>query len=197
MRATQHDPVAGWVLAAAAGDARAWDLLVRPIRRAGLVDLPGAPAERRRRRRRLAADLVAPAGEPGPDPRPAAAGRLAGNHMSAGVPGLPAPVAVVHASRGRVSRQAARRSRGADQSILAADQYAILWQAFLRLSEWCQRVLRASWCRCRGRAAVLPAGRGGTQGAGRQSRADSRSLPGASSENYLTTVVSSGGIVIS
>ena len=31
----------------------------------------------------------------------------------------------------------------ADRSVLAADQCATLWQAFLRLSEWCQRVLRA------------------------------------------------------
>jgi len=30
-----------------------------------------------------------------------------------------------------------------DRAILLADQYATLWQAFLRLSEWCQRVLRA------------------------------------------------------
>jgi RNA polymerase sigma factor (sigma-70 family) len=31
----------------------------------------------------------------------------------------------------------------ADGAVLRADQYATLWQAFLRLSEWCQRVLRA------------------------------------------------------
>lgn len=31
----------------------------------------------------------------------------------------------------------------ADQSTLAADQRVTLWQAFLRLGEWCQRVLRA------------------------------------------------------
>src|SRR6266536_2938858 len=34
-------------------------------------------------------------------------------------------------------------SAAADLSILAADQNATLWQAFLQLSEWCQRVLRA------------------------------------------------------
>jgi RNA polymerase sigma factor (sigma-70 family) len=31
----------------------------------------------------------------------------------------------------------------ADRSTLEADQNVTLWQAFLRLSEWCQRVLRA------------------------------------------------------
>jgi DNA-directed RNA polymerase specialized sigma24 family protein len=31
----------------------------------------------------------------------------------------------------------------ADQPLLVADQYAVLWQAFQRLSQWCQRVLRA------------------------------------------------------
>ena len=31
----------------------------------------------------------------------------------------------------------------ADQPVLAADQHATLWQAFLRLSEGCQRLLRA------------------------------------------------------
>jgi hypothetical protein len=31
----------------------------------------------------------------------------------------------------------------ADQPVLTTDQYAVLWQAFHRLSEWCQRVLRA------------------------------------------------------
>ena len=31
----------------------------------------------------------------------------------------------------------------ADEPVLAADQYAALWQAFQRLSEWCQQVLRA------------------------------------------------------
>jgi RNA polymerase sigma factor (sigma-70 family) len=31
----------------------------------------------------------------------------------------------------------------ADQPVLTADQYAALWQGFHRLSDWCQRVLRA------------------------------------------------------
>lgn len=31
----------------------------------------------------------------------------------------------------------------ADEPVLTADQFAILWDAFRRLSEWCQRVLRA------------------------------------------------------
>ncbi len=31
----------------------------------------------------------------------------------------------------------------AEEPVLAAEQYAALWQAFQRLSEWCQRVLRA------------------------------------------------------
>jgi hypothetical protein len=31
----------------------------------------------------------------------------------------------------------------ADQPLLVADQYAVLWEAFHRLSQWCQRVLRA------------------------------------------------------
>lgn len=31
----------------------------------------------------------------------------------------------------------------ADQPVLEAEQFAALWQAFQRLSEWCQRVLRA------------------------------------------------------
>jgi hypothetical protein len=31
----------------------------------------------------------------------------------------------------------------ADQDVLATEQRAILWQAFTRLSDWCQQVLRA------------------------------------------------------
>jgi RNA polymerase sigma factor (sigma-70 family) len=31
----------------------------------------------------------------------------------------------------------------ADEPVLTADQFATLWEAFRRLSEWCQRVLRA------------------------------------------------------
>jgi RNA polymerase sigma factor (sigma-70 family) len=31
----------------------------------------------------------------------------------------------------------------ADEPVLTAEQYAALWEAFQRLSEWCQRVLRA------------------------------------------------------
>jgi RNA polymerase sigma factor (sigma-70 family) len=31
----------------------------------------------------------------------------------------------------------------ADELVLATDQFAALWQAFQRLSQWCQRVLRA------------------------------------------------------
>ena len=34
-------------------------------------------------------------------------------------------------------------SGAADQDVLATEQRAILWQAFTRLSDWCQQVLRA------------------------------------------------------
>jgi RNA polymerase sigma factor (sigma-70 family) len=137
------DPVPGWVRAAAAGDARAWEQLVD--RYAGLVwsicrahrmsDEDAADVAQLTWLRLLEnLDRIR-------DPR-----RLAG---------------WVATTCRRECLASLRRSRSsvtvadehmdwllggvtaADEPVLAAEQYAALWQAFQRLSEWCQRVLRA------------------------------------------------------
>jgi RNA polymerase sigma factor (sigma-70 family) len=137
------DPVPGWLQAAAAGDAQAWDRLVD--RYAGLVwsicrahrmsDDDAADVsqltwmrllenlERIRDPRRLAGWLATTC-------RRECLAFLRRSRFST-------PVADEHMDRLLGGFAAA------DQSILVADQYATLWQAFLRLSEWCQQVLQA------------------------------------------------------
>lgn len=137
------DPVPGWVQDAAAGDAQAWDHLVD--RYAGLV---WSVCRAHRMSAEDAADVTQLTWlrllenldrirEP-----QRLAGWLATTCRRECLAFLrrarPAtPVEEEHLDRllGGVAP--------ADWSILEADQNATLWQAFLRLSEWCQRVLRA------------------------------------------------------
>ena len=137
------DPVPGWVRAAATGDAQAWNRLVE--RYAGLVwsicrahrmsaddaaDISQLTwmrllenLDRIRDPQRLAAWLATTC-------RRECLAFLRRSRSSA-------PVADDYLDRllGGVA--------GADQPVLAADLYAILWQAFLRLTDRCQQVLRA------------------------------------------------------
>jgi RNA polymerase sigma factor (sigma-70 family) len=137
------DPVPGWVKAAAAGDQRAWDLLVD--RFAGLV---WAICREHRLSDSDAADtvqltwlrLLENLGRIR-DPQ-----RLAGwlattcrreclavlRKSKTTIPTADDLLDVVMGGSG-----------AADQPVLATEQRAILWQAFARLSDWCQRVLRA------------------------------------------------------
>jgi RNA polymerase sigma factor (sigma-70 family) len=137
------DPVPGWVRAAAAGDARAWEKIVDRY-----ADLVWSICRAHRMSDADAADTVQLTWlrllqnlERIRDPR-----RLAG---------------WLATTCRRECQDLLRRSRSsvtvedehmdrllggtapADQPVLAAEQYAALWQAFQRLSEWCQRVLRA------------------------------------------------------
>jgi RNA polymerase sigma factor (sigma-70 family) len=137
------DPVPGWVQAAVAGDARAWDRLVD--RYAGLVWSVC-------RAHRLSAEDAADVSQLTwlrllenldriRDPQ-RLAGWLATTCRRECLAFLrrsrPAtPVGDEHLDR------LLGGSAAADRAVLAADQNATLWQAFLRLSEWCQRVLRA------------------------------------------------------
>jgi RNA polymerase sigma factor (sigma-70 family) len=137
------DPVPGWVQAAVAGDARAWDRLVD--RYAGLV---WSVCRAHRLNAEDAADVsqltwlrLLENLDRIRDPQ-RLAGWLATTCRRECLAFLrrsrPAtPVADEHLDR------LLGGSAAADLSILAADQNATLWQAFLRLSEWCQRVLRA------------------------------------------------------
>ena len=137
------DPVPGWVKAAAAGDQEAWDLLVD--RFGGLV---WAICREHRLSDSDAADtvqltwlrLLENLGRIR-DPQ-----RLAGwlattcrreclavlRQAKATVPTADDTLDLVMGGSG-----------AADQSVLATEQRAILWQAFTRLSDWCQQVLRA------------------------------------------------------
>ncbi len=137
------DPVPGWVQAAAAGDAQAWERLVD--RYAGLV---WSVCRAHRLNAEDAADvsqltwlrLLENLGRIRDPQR--LAGWLATTCRRECLAFLrrsrPAtPVADEHLDR------LLGGSAAADLSILAADQNATLWQAFLQLSEWCQRVLRA------------------------------------------------------
>jgi RNA polymerase sigma factor (sigma-70 family) len=137
------DPVPGWLRAAAGGDARAWDLLVD--RYAGLVWSIC-------RAHRLSAEDAADVSQLTwlrllenldrvRDPR-----RLAGwlattcrRECLAFLRRSQSSTPVEEALLDRLLGGAA----AADQAIVTADQHATLWQAFLRLSEWCQQVLRA------------------------------------------------------
>lgn len=137
------DPVPGWVQAAAAGDAQAWDRLVD--RYAGLVWSVC-------RAHRMSADNAA-------DVSQLTWLRLLENLDRIRDPGRLAGWLATTCRRECLA--SLRRSRSstpvedeymdrllggvasADRPILVADQNATLWQAFLRLSDWCQRVLRA------------------------------------------------------
>ena len=137
------DPVAGWVQAAATGDAQAWDQLMN--RYAGLVWSIC-------RAHRMSAEDAADVSQLTwlrllenldriRDPR-----RLAGWLATTCRREC---LAFLRRSRSFMSVEDEHLDRllggvaAADQSILVADQYVTLWQAFLRLSEWCQRILRA------------------------------------------------------
>lgn len=137
------DPVPGWVRAAAAGDQRAWDLLVD--RFAGLV---WAICREHRLSDSDAADtvqltwlrLLENLGRIR-DPQ-----RLAGWLATTCRREC---LAVLRRSRTTVPTTADSLdlvmggSGAADQAVLATEQRTILWQAFTRLSDWCQQVLRA------------------------------------------------------
>lgn len=137
------DPVPGWVRAAAAGDQRAWDLLVD--RFAGLV---WAICREHRLSDSDAADtvqltwlrLLENLGRIR-DPQ-----RLAGWLATTCRREC---LAVLRQSRTTVPTTADSLdlvmggSGAADQAVLATEQRTILWQAFTRLSDWCQQVLRA------------------------------------------------------
>jgi RNA polymerase sigma factor (sigma-70 family) len=137
------DPVPGWVKAAAAGDQRAWDLLVD--RFAGLV---WAICREHRLSDSDAADtvqltwlrLLENLGRIR-DPQ-----RLAGWLATTCRRQC---LAVLRQSKTTVPTTADSLdlvmggSGAADQDVLATEQRAILWQAFTRLSDWCQQVLRA------------------------------------------------------
>lgn len=137
------DPVPRWVRAAAAGDARAWEQLVD--RYAGLVWSIC-------RAHRMSGDDAADAAqltwlrllenlEQIRDPR-----RLAGWLATTCRREC---LTLLRRSRSFVVVENERLDwllggvAPADQPLLTTDQYAVLWQAFQRLSEWCQRVLRA------------------------------------------------------
>jgi RNA polymerase sigma factor (sigma-70 family) len=137
------DPVPALVRAAAAGDARAWEQLVD--RFAGLVWSIC-------RMHRLTDDEAADVAqltwlrllqnlERIRDPR-----RLAGWLATTCRRECRAQL---RRSRSSVAVEAEQMDRllgggaPADEPVLTAVQYAALWQAFQRLSEWCQRVLRA------------------------------------------------------
>jgi RNA polymerase sigma factor (sigma-70 family) len=137
------DPVPGWVQAAVAGDARAWDRLVD--RYAGLV---WSVCRAHRLNAEDAADVsqltwlrLLENLDRIRDPQ-RLAGWLATTCRRECLAFLrrsrpTTPVGDEHLNR------LLGGSAAADRSVLAADQNATLWQAFLRLSEWCQRVLRA------------------------------------------------------
>jgi RNA polymerase sigma factor (sigma-70 family) len=142
-REIMDDPVPGWVRAAAAGDGRAWEKIVD--RHAGLV---WSICRAHRMSDDDAADAVQLTWlrllqnlERIRDP-----GRLAGWLATTCRREC---LALLRQSRSSVTVEDQNMDRllggtpAADQPLLAAEQYAVLWQAFHRLSEWCQRVLRA------------------------------------------------------
>jgi len=137
------DPVPGWVKAAAAGDQQAWDLLVD--RFGGLV---WAICREHRLSDSDAADtvqltwlrLLENLGRIR-DPQ-----RLAGWLATTCRREC---LAVLRPSKKTVRTTADSlalvmvASGASDQAVLATEQRAILWQAFTRLSDWCQQILRA------------------------------------------------------
>jgi RNA polymerase sigma factor (sigma-70 family) len=137
------DPVPGLVRAAAAGDARAWEQLVD--RFAGLV---WSICRMHRLSDDDAADVV----------------QLTWLHLLENLERIRDPrrlagwlattcrrecLALLRKSRTSVTIDEERMdwllggAAPADELVLATDQFAALWQAFQRLSQWCQRVLRA------------------------------------------------------
>ena len=139
----QPDPVPGWVRAAAAGDVHAWERLVDryndllwSICRAHRLDHDDAAdvvqvtwlrlldnLERIRDPQRLAGWLAT------------TCRRECQALLRRSRPSVPVP------------EEAMERLLGsgvpADEPVLTAVQHATLWEAFRRLTEWCQRVLRA------------------------------------------------------
>ena len=138
-----EDPIAGWLQAASGGDALAWDLLVK--RFAGLVWSIC-------RAYRLSAEDAS-------DVSQLTWLRLLENLDRIRDPQrLPGWLATTCRRECLALQRRARLSlaveddhldrllggvAGADRQILTEDQQAILWEAFVRLSEWCQRILRA------------------------------------------------------
>jgi RNA polymerase sigma factor (sigma-70 family) len=137
------DPVPGLVRAAAAGDANAWEQLVD--RFSGLV---WSICRMHRMSEEDAADAV----------------QLTWLHLLENLDRIRDPqrlagwlattcrrecLALLRKSRASVTVSDERMDRmlggepPADQPLLAAEQFAELWQAFHRLSQWCQQVLRA------------------------------------------------------
>lgn len=137
------DPVPGLVRAAAAGDAQAWEQLVD--RYAGLV---WSICRAHRMSDEDAAD----------------AAQLTWLHLLENLDRIRDPRRLagwLATTCRRECRAMLRRARSsltveeehmdrllgggapADEPVLVADQYAVLWEAFRRLSEWCQQVLRA------------------------------------------------------
>jgi RNA polymerase sigma factor (sigma-70 family) len=137
------DPVPGWVRAAAAGDAQAWEQLVD--RYAGLL---WSICRAYRMSDADAADAT----------------QLTWLRLLENVGRIRDPLRLAGWLATTCRREclaSLRRSRSsvavddehldwllggvapADQPLLVADQYAVLWEAFHRLSQWCQRVLRA------------------------------------------------------
>lgn len=139
----ETDPLPGWVLAAAAGDAEAWEQLVDRFggliwsicRAHRLSDSDAADAvqltwlrllenlDRIRDPRRLGGWLVTTC-------RRECLAQLRRSRAS------------VATADDHIERMLGE-SDAPDQRILASDEYASLWQAFHRLSEWCQQVLKA------------------------------------------------------
>lgn len=137
------DPVPGLVRAAAAGDARAWEQLVD--RFAGLI---WSICRMHRLNNDDAADVVQLTWlrllenlDRIRDPR-----RLAGWLASTARREC---LALLRRSRSSLTVDDERMDwllgggPPADELVLGAEQFAALWQAFQRLSQWCQRVLRA------------------------------------------------------
>jgi RNA polymerase sigma factor (sigma-70 family) len=140
---TPVDPVPGWVRAAAAGDAHAWEHLVDRY-----TDLLWSICRAYRLGNDDAADAVQLTWlrllenlERIRDPQ-----RLAGwlattcrRECQALLRQSRPSVAVVEESMERLLGSGAP----ADEPVLTAVQHATLWEAFRQLSEWCQQVLRA------------------------------------------------------
>jgi RNA polymerase sigma factor (sigma-70 family) len=137
------NPVPGWVRAAAAGDSHAWEQLVDRYQ-----SLLWSICRTYRLSAEDSADVVQLTWlrlldnlERIRDPR-----RLAGWLATTCRREC---LAVRRRSQSSVAVEDERMDRllgggpPADEPVLTADQFATLWEAFRRLSEWCQRVLRA------------------------------------------------------
>lgn len=141
--AATDDPVPGWMQAAAAGDEQAWSRLVDrysglvwSVCRAHRLSTEDAADISQLTWLRLLENL----------------GRIRDPQRLAGWLSTTCRrecLAFLRRSRSATPIEAEHMDRllggtaAADQSTLAADQRVTLWQAFLRLGEWCQRVLRA------------------------------------------------------